>query len=162
MKKVLLAYGILLLIVVALLVAKFRGFDFVSSITSSRTAVVNNQEFKLLIADNDKSRQIGLSGKNSLDQKTGMLFIFPKKGKYSFWMKNTKIPLDIIFIDNNKIVHIAKNAPAQKDNQINLPIYTPPTEIDKVLEINGGLSEKFNIKNGDIVTFKNVNLNPKK
>ena len=85
-----------------------------------------------------------------------MLFIFDKKGKYSFWMKDTQIPLDIIYINDEKIVHIVKNATPQKGNNTNLPIYTPPADANYVLEVNGGQSDKYKFANGDTVKFNGI------
>jgi uncharacterized membrane protein (UPF0127 family) len=155
MKKILLAYGALVVVVVLLAFAKFNGFNFLSSF-GGKTAVINNHSYKLLIANDDKTRQIGLSKRKSLDKNTGMLFIFPKKGIYSFWMKDTEIPLDMLFIDGNKITYIVKNAPAQAGNNGQLPIYTPPSEVNYVLELNGGESDKNKFKTGDTVTLKGV------
>lgn len=156
MKKILIAYGALVVVVILLAFFKFNGTTFFSGLGSGSSVEIQNQKFSVEVAKDDNSRQIGLSGRNSLDQNKGMVFLFDKKGKYSFWMKNTLIPLDIIFIDEDKIVHIAKNAKPEKDIVGTLPIYTTPYEADKVLEINGGLSDKYKFKNGDTVTFINV------
>lgn len=156
MKKILLAYGALVLVVVALAFFKFNGATFFSGLGTGSSVSINGQKFEVEVANNDTSRQVGLSGRKSLDQKKGMIFLFEKKDKYSFWMKNTLIPLDIIFIDDDKIVHIAKNAIPEKDVKGTLPIYKTPVNANKVLEINGGLSEKNKFKNGDKVTFTNV------
>ena len=155
MKKILLAYGALVIVVIILAFAKFNGFSFIPSL-GEKTAAINNQTYNLLIANDDKSRQIGLSNRKTLDQKQGMLFIFPKKGTYSFWMKNTLIPLDIIYISDGKIAYIVKNAPPQNGDTNSLPIYTPPSEADHVLEINGGQSDKYKFKKGDKVTLKGI------
>lgn len=155
MKKVLLAYGVLVVVVVLLAFAKFNGFTFIPGF-GEKTATINNRTYKLLIADNDKSLQIGLSNRDSLDKDTGMYFIFPKKDRYTFWMKDTKIPLDIIFINDNKIVSIAKNAPPQAGKKPPYPLYTAPSNVDRVLEVNAGESDKNNFKTGDTVTLKGV------
>lgn len=155
MKKVLIAYGALIVVVILLAVAKFNGFKFLQ-IPSGKTAVISNRTYNLLIANDDKSRQIGLSNRKSLDQNTGMLFIFPKKGIYSFWMKDTEIPLDMIYLNENKVVYIVKNAPPQAGKNGNLPIYTPTSEGNYVLEINGGQSDKYKFKVGDSVTLKGI------
>lgn len=155
MKKILIAYAALVLIVVLLAVAKFNGFNLLPNFNSAKVTV-NNQTFNVEVAKDDKSRQVGLSNRESLGEDKGMLFVFPDKGRYSFWMKDTQIPLDIIYISDNKIVHIVKNAPPQKGKSGQLPIYTPPTEANHVLEINGGLSDRYGFNNGDAVTFEGV------
>ena len=153
MKKILIAYGILVLAVVILAFAKFNGFSFLSF--SKPVAEINGKKINLLVANDDKSRQVGLSGKKSLPENEGMLFVFEKKGKYSFWMKETLIPLDMIFIDENTIVDIVKNAQPAKGNNP-LPIYTPKAEANYVLEVNGGLSDKNAFKPGDKVTLSGI------
>lgn len=156
MKKVLLAYGVLVIVVIILAFAKFNGSISFPSFASKPTATINNQKYNVEIANDDKKRQDGLSNRKSLGEKDGMIFLFPKKEKLSFWMKNTLIPLDIIFIDNDKIVHIAKNAKPEKEVKGVLPIYTTPVNADKVLEINGGQVDKYKFKNGDKVTLSGV------
>lgn len=155
MKKVIIAYGVLVIVVILLAFAKFKGLNFLPA-SGGKSAVIDNHTYTLLIANDDKSRQIGLSNRKSLDENTGMLFIFPKKGIYSFWMKDTQIPLDMIWIDDNKIVYIAKKVPPQAGNKGNLPIYTPTQQANYVLEINGGQSDKNKFKTGDKVTLKGV------
>lgn len=155
MKKILIAYGVLVLVVLLLAFAKFKGFNFFNNIGGT-TATINNHSYNLLIANDEKSRQIGLSNRKSLDKNTGMLFIFPKKDKYSFWMKNTQIPLDMIWINDNKIVYIVKKAPPMAGKDGNLPIYTPTSDANYVLEVNGGESDKYKFKNGDTVTLKGI------
>lgn len=155
MKKILIAYGVLVLVVALLAFAKFKGFNFFSNF-GSKTAIINGRTYNLLIANDDKSRQIGLSNRKSLDKNSGMLFIFPKKGVYSFWMKNTQIPLDMIWINDNKIVYIVKNAPPQAGKTDGIPVYTPSSEANYVLEVNAGETDKYKFKNGDAVNLKGV------
>ena len=101
------------------------------------------------IADTILKRTKGLSGRESLAENQGMLFLFAKPSKYSFWMAGMNFPLDIIWINGNKIVDISKNIQAPK-NTGGLPvIISPSTKIDKVLELSAGAVEKFNIKIGD-------------
>ena len=107
-------------------------------------------EFTVEVADNKKKRQRGLMFRRSLNIEAGMLFEFKKNKRVSFWMKNTYIPLDIIFIDQRGyIVKTYENA---------TPHSTKSTDseylIIRVLEINAGLIEKFNINIGDKVVYK--------
>lgn len=148
MRKIFFLYAALVIIVVILAAIKFQGFNFISAF-KPKTVEVAKQQFKVEIADSDKERMKGLSNRNSLNDNNGMLFIFESKGKYSFWMKEVEFPLDIIFISDDTIVDIVKNAPPQKEVKGSLPIYTPQKEANYVLEIKGGLSDRYSIKTGD-------------
>ena len=77
-----------------------------------------------------------------------MLFIFPSIGNYSFWMKDTKISLDIIWIDQNmKIVHVENNVPScQKDP---CPVYDPSADAQFVLEISANTFNRLNLQLGN-------------
>ena len=106
----------------------------------------------------------GLSIKNNLSNNQGMLFPFNTPGDYSFWMKDMKFPLDIIWINsNNKIVHIEKNL--QPCVFILLcPTYSPPANSNTkyVLEVNADYTTKNNINVGDKVSFNNNNSTSRK
>ncbi len=96
------------------------------------------------IAEVPEERQQGLMYRKSMSDKQGMLFLFEYPEEQSFWMRNTYIPLDIIYIsDKMEIVSIQKNAAPQNDNP--LPSGKPA---QYVLEINGGLSDKLGLKPG--------------
>lgn len=161
MRKVIIAYGALILVVVILAVVRTKGFGLLPQIglSSSATAEINGQIFNLSVVKNDEARMKGLSNRKSLDENKGMLFIFDEKGKYKFWMKDVEFPLDIIYISDDKIVDIIKNAPPQSgiEDNVELIIYEPKSESNFVLEINGGLSEKYEFKDGDIVIFEDIN-----
>jgi uncharacterized protein len=101
------------------------------------------------IADNDYERTRGLMYRRSLPDNSGMLFIFERSGTLSFWMRNTYIPLDIIFVDKNKqIVTIQKNTKPLSYAQI------PSKRNAKyAVEVNAGFSDKHGIVIGDFITF---------
>ena len=114
---------------------------------------INKHCFDTRIADNPISRGRGLIGEEYLPKNEGMLFIFPVSSTPEFWMKNTKIHLDILFInDNDTIVYAVKNAPPCLSNE-KCPTYKPNHPVSRVLEINGGLSNELNIKVGDQVEY---------
>lgn len=115
---------------------------------------VAGQTFSVSVARTDKEKQIGLSGKNSLPKNQGMLFVFDQPEFYSFWMKNMKFPIDIIYIHGNKVTTVIKNAKPVQDSD--LPIYQPRERSDRVLEINAGLSDQYGIKNGSEVKYNNL------
>lgn len=156
MKKVLfLLLGLILL----LLVAKF-GLDYVSNkndffpILKKQSVVIKGTTFSVEVAKTSKEQEIGLSERKSLSSDKGMLFVFEKPGIYSFWMKNMKFPIDILFINKNKIVTIFENAKPPISQSENLQIYSPTQEASHVLEINAGLSKKHNIQIGDDVKIQ--------
>lgn len=118
------------------------------------TATINGQTFLLEIAKDAKTRERGLSYRESLDQDNGLLFLFDRADRYSFWMKDMHFSIDIIYINNDTVVHVFENVPPPTSTTQTLPTYTPDSAADKVLEINAGLSEKYGIKKGDKVEFK--------
>lgn len=105
-------------------------------------------KFKIMIADTDEKRQYGLMNVEKLDQNHGMLFIFNKPQIVNMWMKNTLIPLDMIFIKNGKIVNIKTNAKPHDLSHINSEY-----RVDRILEINAGLVKKFKIKIGQNINY---------
>ena len=110
---------------------------------------INSKTFDVEISDSTVERAQGLMFRKMLDDNSGMLFIFPNSDKHSFWMKNTFIPLDIIWIDENlEIVYIHENVQPCKEvcNSI-----TPDKDAKYVLEINAGLLEKYGIEIGEKV-----------
>jgi uncharacterized protein len=104
------------------------------------------------IAESDYEYETGLMYRKGMEEKQGMLFIFSDIRHHNFHMKNTKFPLDIIFIDENlKIASFQKNA--KPFNESSLPSKVP---IQYVLEINAGLSEKWQLGIGGRVEFTKV------
>ncbi|HDH41471.1 MAG TPA: DUF192 domain-containing protein [Candidatus Altiarchaeales archaeon] len=105
------------------------------------------------IANNDKSRRIGLSGRDSLREDAGMLFVFDEEGRYDFWMKGMRFPLDIIWINKDKrVVHIARNLPPCQRSSC--PTYAPENNSLYVLEVNAKFTEKYNITNETLIFFQ--------
>lgn len=109
-----------------------------------------NKEFKVEIAQSPEELGKGLSGRDGLDDSTGLLFVFDKPDNYGFWMKEMNFPIDIIWISSeNKIVHIEKALSPETFPKI----YYPNSLSLYVLEINAGKSDLLNLKTGDIVKF---------
>ena len=110
-------------------------------------------EFNVTLAVTPAGRQKGLMFQETLKDNAGMLFIFPKTEIHSFWMKNTFLPLDMIFIDENlKIVGIIENAE---------PMTTTSRAVNKaskyVLEVTAGTCRRFSIKSQQKITFQHIN-----
>lgn len=103
-------------------------------------------EIKAEVADTIYKQAIGLMNRTNMPEDRGMLFIFNDEKKREFWMKNTLIPLDIIFLDKDlKIVSIIENA--QPCKTIDCELYSSTGPSKYVIEIKGGLSSKYNITN---------------
>jgi uncharacterized membrane protein (UPF0127 family) len=101
-------------------------------------------QFLIAIADSDARKMYGLMNLDKLPQNQGMLFVFAKSEVITMWMKNTRIPLDMLFIDSDNIIaNIKTNA-----KPYSLEVIYSEKEVKKVLEINGGLVKKLGIKVG--------------
>lgn len=120
------------------------GLDIVPvTITSSNGEHV----FKTEVARTDEEQQQGMMYRKDMADDTAMLFPFPQGKIASFWMKNTYVPLDIIFVkEDGTIANIGAQAVPLDENPVEA---TEP--VTAVLEIKGGLSEKLGIKAGDKV-----------
>lgn len=106
------------------------------------------------VADTPAKRELGLQYRRELDEDQGMLFLFPTERVQSFWMKNTPLSLDIIFIGSHRrIVGIIHQAIPFSTASLSV---TAPSQF--VLEIKGGLSRSKGIEVGDAVRFEGVSL----
>ncbi len=101
------------------------------------------------IAEGEYETQTGLMYRESMEKGQGMLFVFPEEAYHSFYMKNTRFPLDIIYVDRDSVVtSIIKNA--QPLQESSLPSTQP---VMYVLEVNAGLSEAWGLQEGDRIRF---------
>ena len=103
---------------------------------------VRDSEIWVEIADTESKREQGLSGRDKLDSDSGMLFIFDRPDKYSFWMKDMKINLDFVWIRDGKIVYLSRNIS-------NPTTLYPPYDVNKVLEVNAGFIDANKLEVGD-------------
>lgn len=109
--------------------------------------------FTVEIADTPETWEHGLMERTALDPNAGMLFIFPEAAPRAFWMMNTFIPLDMLFIDaNHRVINIQENAlPCAAPRRC--PAYNSTAPAKYVLEIPGGRARALGIKAGDSVHF---------
>lgn len=106
--------------------------------------------FDIEIAETPYETETGLMYRKSMLPNRGMFFIFPDVAMHSFYMKNTEIPLDIIFIDENlKIASFQENAEPFNKNGLSSQV-----PIKYVLEVNAGLAEKYLLEVRDSIVFK--------
>lgn len=108
--------------------------------------------FDIEIADNEYERQTGLMNRQDMQNDQAMLFIFDEEDYRSFYMKNTYIPLDIIYLDDQGEI-ISFQYDAKPMDETSLPSISPAKY---VLEIKAGLSEKFDIQIDDKIKFTRI------
>jgi uncharacterized membrane protein (UPF0127 family) len=105
--------------------------------------------FAMEVAATPDEQEIGLMYRSAMPKNHGMLFVFPDTKHRSFWMKNTYIPLDVIYADEHKTIkHIHKNAVPKALTP--LPSLYP---VKYAFEVNGGLSDEIGIEIGDQLSF---------
>lgn len=108
-------------------------------------------ESEVAISSAEKTQ--GLMFRDKLGEKQAMLFEFGEEDKYSFWMKNMRFALDIIWIDRNKkIIDIKKDIPPCNSNICES--FIPQVKAKYVLEVNSGFTDKYRINLGDNVKFQ--------
>jgi uncharacterized protein len=97
-----------------------------------------------------ESTTLGLSGRSEIGA-DGMLFVFPTRSILRFWMKDMQFDLDMVWIDDSKIVDITENVPYPVGNQDTLPVYSPKQPASAVLELPAGMARSYGFVEGDEV-----------
>jgi uncharacterized protein len=128
------------------------------SFTKQGECTITNRDGTLIIsidieiAAEDYKREIGLMGRPVMDERQGMLFVFDQEQMASFWMKNTILPLDMIFINKlGEIVTICKNTTPFSEQS-----YAATAMTLLVLEVNAGFTDKYGVKEGDRISWKRL------
>lgn len=157
MKKVLLIFALLFVVVGGVVISQnYLTTNSFLSFKKNPTITINDRVFDLMVAASAQEKEIGLSETTSLPENKGMIFLFEKPDYHSFWMKNMKISIDIIYINGDEIITIYDNLHPPKNLQESLVIYTPTSPSNKVLEVTAGASEKYGLKVGDKVKIENL------
>jgi uncharacterized membrane protein (UPF0127 family) len=84
----------------------------------------------------------------------GMLFLYPSAEPRQFWMRKTRIPLDILFARGDRIARVHRNVPPCPDPVRNCPVYASGEPADTILEISGGSAEKLGVRKGDRISWE--------
>jgi uncharacterized protein len=138
----------------------FKAIDTPNDRYLQARVIVNSFELTADLAITDDQKAEGLAVKDHLKENEGMLFVSEQPSRQSFWMKDMKFPIDIIWLDSNgTVVHIEHNLqpcvsilnPAASIR--NCPIYTPDNDSQYVLETVAGFSQKHNVKIGTNIDF---------
>ncbi|MGI5861384.1 MAG: DUF192 domain-containing protein [Myxococcales bacterium] len=120
----------------------------------ARVITADGRELRVEVelASNDRDRARGLMFRKSMPEMAGMYFVFPEESYQSFWMRNTYLPLDMLFIAaDGTVVGIVENAE---------PLTTTPRAVDAesqfVLEVNGGWCSRHGVRRGDKVRLEGM------
>ena len=112
-----------------------------------RATMPSGAVYRLELALTPEEQALGLMFRESLPDRTGMLFVFETSDSHHFWMKNTMIPLDMIWMDaSGKVLYVSADTPPCKADPC--PTYGPDGPASQVLEIAGGLAKKEGITAG--------------
>jgi uncharacterized membrane protein (UPF0127 family) len=114
---------------------------------------LGGETFKVEIADTAEKQALGLMFRDSMPDDEGMIFIFPNEAPRSFWMKNTRIPLDIMYFDKDlKMVSISADTPPCRVSRC--PSYPSTGPAMYVLELNAGKASELGVGPGDVLTIR--------
>jgi hypothetical protein len=120
---------------------------------SRARVLLGGQTFVVDVVDTPALQSRGLGGRARLGPGEGMLFVYPDKGRRTFWMRGMLIAIDIIWLDNNRIIHIERRVPppAPGTSPEQLPTYVSPEPANGVLEIAAGRATELGIRVGHYV-----------
>ena len=120
-----------------------------SMATNTKALTIGSTTVQAEVEDTDASREQGLSGRTSLADGTGMLFVFDTPGKYGFWMKDMNFSIDMLFVDaSGTIVTIAPNASPAGYHLDPPQVFYPASDVQYVLEVPAGFAAAHNVKVG--------------
>jgi uncharacterized membrane protein (UPF0127 family) len=140
-------YSIVIIILIIALAGYFYHLEFYKPILVSQ-----NKSINLEVARTQSSREKGLSNRVGLPNNTGLLFIFPSLDQQYFWNQDMKFPIDVIWFENNKIIGIS-SLPIDKGDNITI---SSPGKVNRVLELPANSVEKYDLKAGQTVSFRNL------
>jgi uncharacterized membrane protein (UPF0127 family) len=121
-----------------------------SCVAQEPYVVLKGQQFTVELAETSDKQALGLMFRDSLAADHGMLFLFPVESRRSFWMKNTRIPLDILFFDADlQLVSVA--ADARPCHTPHCPAYPSEGPAMYVLELNSGTAAELGVQPGDVL-----------
>lgn len=120
-----------------------------------RAVMPSGAVYRLELALTPEAQSEGMMYRENLPEKTGMLFLFTETAPHHFWMKNTMIPLDMIWLDEaGRVLYVSANTPPCKADPC--PTFGPDASVRRVLEIAGGMAEKEGVRVGATIVLEDV------
>jgi len=127
--------------------------------TAPRVIFPDGFAVQVEVAADDPTREQGLMFRDRMAEDRGMIFLFPASGVYPFWMKNTIIPLDMIWIDDaRRVLSVAHDVPPCKADPC--PSYPPAGAARYVLETAAGVAKKHRVEAGSALKFEGLDNIP--
>ncbi|MFH1866465.1 MAG: DUF192 domain-containing protein [Patescibacteria group bacterium] len=123
------------------------------SLSTYKQLHVGEAVLNVEISDTQAKQTQGLSGRDYLDDNTGMLFVYTEPVKHNFWMKDVKFALDFIWITQGKVVQLDQNIPPPSSSAEEPARVWPQQDVDMVLEVPAGWISRQNIQVGDKVEY---------
>jgi uncharacterized protein len=153
MKLVLVALGAL----ISVSVVAVPALQTFSAFTQKQKVLCNGQTIVVEVAATQEDRERGLSGRTHLSINEGMLFLFDTPGFYSFWMKDMLFPIDIVWLDGNRIVGVTERIDPQVGAlESTLAVLTPPQPVTRVLELAAGRARLLGAAAGGMVSIRTL------
>jgi uncharacterized protein len=155
-------------IVTAIMLISFSAISVLFSVSGNRSQSkpqflpirakarigINKQLIKLEVAASPKEQALGLMHRTYVSPDRGMLFLIDPPRQASFWMKNVKIPLDLVFLRQGKVVALALSVPPCTATTAKCPTYDSKLPVDMVIELRGGRATELGLKVGESVNVE--------
>ena len=156
-QRMLIFFGVLFIIFSVFIINEFRSTAMNDPLQDKNFVVINEKIIFVELAITPEDRQRGLMERDLLEKDNGMLFVFSEEDAYSFWMKNMKISLDIIWINaDGNVVYFVEGAPPCVQSPCQT--YSPNADALYVLEVNPGVIDMLGIEENTEVVISLNNL----
>ena len=156
-QRMLVFFGVLFIIFSVFIINEFRSTAMNDPLQDKNFVVINEKIIFVEVAITPEDRQRGLMERDLLEKDNGMLFVFSEEDAYSFWMKNMKISLDIIWINaDGNVVYFVEDAPPCVQSPCQT--YSPNADALYVLEVNPGVIDVLGIEENTEVIISLNNL----
>lgn len=134
----------------AILIAVIVSY-MISTFQPKTEVIIGTQPYRLAVADDDISRQKGLSGVTELGKNEGLLMVFDTDEKHGIWMKDMLIPIDILWLDSNKkVIYIVQDAQPELSTS---EVFAPNKPARYVIELASGSAKQHSVRVGHEIQF---------